>query len=295
MLRSSDTWLRPGARLAGAAVLVAASLLWGLWPIAAAAGGAGADLSLTFTHFPNPGTGLRQLIYTVHVANAGPGPATSITVVNTLPPAGAYFDNAGGVGWDCGDPVGGVVACTLPSLASGATAPFLSFAVIPAPEGGTLVDTATVSAAEADPAPANNTATDSALVNPAPPLSFYTLTPCRVVDTRDAPGPWGGPALEANSTRQFVINTPCGIPPVVRGVALNVTAVGASDVGDLRLYPSGLPAPGTSTINFKPGQVRANNASVPVINGFISVQCDMPPGSTGTVHLVLDVTGYFVE
>ena len=40
----------------------------------------------------------------------------------------------------------------------------------------------------------------------------------------------------------------------------------------------------------------ANGAIIPLANigGLdISVQTDMPPGSVGTVHLVIDVTGYF--
>jgi hypothetical protein len=40
----------------------------------------------------------------------------------------------------------------------------------------------------------------------------------------------------------------------------------------------------------------ANGAVIPIANigGLdISVQTDMAPGSTGTVHLVVDVTGYF--
>jgi hypothetical protein len=32
---------------------------------------------------------------------------------------------------------------------------------------------------------------------------------------------------------------------------------------------------------------------IPLVNGFLSVQCDMLGGPTGTVHFILDVTGYF--
>jgi hypothetical protein len=39
----------------------------------------------------------------------------------------------------------------------------------------------------------------------------------------------------------------------------------------------------------------ANGAIIPVTAGAsnITVKCDMPVGSTGTVHLIVDVTGYF--
>lgn len=35
------------------------------------------------------------------------------------------------------------------------------------------------------------------------PLPFSAITPCRIVDTRGANGPFGGPALVANATRTF--------------------------------------------------------------------------------------------
>jgi len=41
-------------------------------------------------------------------------------------------------------------------------------------------------------------------------------------------------------------------------------------------------------------KVRANNAVIPLgTGGQIGVTCDMPAGSTGRTHLVLDVAGYF--
>jgi hypothetical protein len=123
---------------------------------------------------------------------------------------------------------------------------------------------------------------------------FFTLTPCRVADTRNPVGPSGGPALGANTTRTFPVTGVCGIPSTARAVALNVTVVGETDSGDLRLYPAGSPVPSSSTINFAVQKVRANNAIIPLgSGGQIAVQCDMPPGSTGQTHFLFDVTGYF--
>ena len=55
--------------------------------------------------------------------------------------------------------------------------------------------------------------------------------------------------------------------------------------------------PLASVINFSSADFAlANGAIIPIANisGLdISVQTDMAPGSTGTVHLVTDVTGYF--
>jgi hypothetical protein len=77
-------------------------------------------------------------------------------------------------------------------------------------------------------------------------------------------------------------------------VAIIVAVVRPTDGGDLRLYPAGGVAPLVSTINFRPGIVRANNAIVPLgAGGEISVQCDMPPGSSGSTDFFFDVYGYF--
>jgi hypothetical protein len=72
---------------------------------------------------------------------------------------------------------------------------------------------------------------------------------------------------------------------------INLTVVGPSDGGDLRVFPAGAPAPLASAINFRPGIIRANNAVVLLgASGQISVQCDMPAGST---DIVVDVYGFF--
>ena len=74
-------------------------------------------------------------------------------------------------------------------------------------------------------------------------------------------------------------------------VAVNLAVFLPTDGGDLRLYPAGGAAPLASAINFRPGIIRANNAIIPLgAGGQISVQCDMPSGST---RFFLDVYGYF--
>src|SRR5262249_27019563 len=81
--------------------------------------------------------------------------------------------------------------------------------------------------------------------------SFYTLTPCRIADTRNAAGPWGGPALSAAAVRSFVLAGRCGIPVTARAVALNVTVTqGASGPGLLTLYAGGTALPLASTIDY---------------------------------------------
>jgi len=118
---------------------------------------------------------------------------------------------------------------------------------------------------------------------------FHSVLPCRVIDTRNPNGPFGGPALAAGAVREVSIAGVCGIPAEASTIALNVTVTQPATAGNVRLYPAGTAAPGTSTINFGPGQTRANNALVTLGNGGIAVLND----SAGTVHFIVDVNGYF--
>jgi predicted outer membrane repeat protein len=127
--------------------------------------------------------------------------------------------------------------------------------------------------------------------SPPVPGAYFSVAPCRVADTRNAPGPSGGPALAANTVRTFPVANICGIPSSATAVAINVAVFLPGNDGDLRVYPAGGTAPLASAINFRTGIVRANNAIVPLgAGGQISVQCDMPSGGT---HFFFDVYGYF--
>ncbi len=127
-------------------------------------------------------------------------------------------------------------------------------------------------------------------INP-PPASFFTLAPCRAIDTRNAAGPFGGPALAAGETRAFTLAGRCTIPASARSVSANVTVTGPTARGDLRFYPSSGSLPASSAINFNAGQTRANNTILTLSPaGALSIRCDMPSGG---VHLLLDVNGYF--
>jgi glucose/arabinose dehydrogenase len=127
-------------------------------------------------------------------------------------------------------------------------------------------------------------------INPAA-STFNTVTPCRVVDTRDAPGPNGGPALAASGTRDFHLAGACGVPASARAISVNVTITQPEAAGDLRIYPAGTTLPPTTVINFRQGQTRGNNAVIALsATGDISVLFE---AAGGGVHFVLDVNGYF--
>ena len=123
------------------------------------------------------------------------------------------------------------------------------------------------------------------------PVRYYTLAPCRIVDTRNSTGPWGGPALQAQVSRSFTAAGRCGVPGTARALSVNLTAVLPSANGHLRAHPDGTSTPPTSVLSFSAGRTRANSALVTLSpSGAIRVFNGMP---SGTVHFLLDVNGYF--
>lgn len=120
-------------------------------------------------------------------------------------------------------------------------------------------------------------------------LHFVPVTPCRAVDTRNAVGPLGGPAVAAGSTRSFTIPGACGIPADAVALMLNVTVVPNGPLGYLTVWPAGQAQPYTSTLNSPDGRVKANAAIVQAgtaeaINVF----------ATDTTQVIFDATGYYV-
>ena len=120
---------------------------------------------------------------------------------------------------------------------------------------------------------------------------FYTLAPCRVIDTRNPDGSLGGPALAGGASRTFAIANQCGIPASATSVSTNVTITGPTAQGHLTFNPAGTPPPLVSTINYRAGQTRANNAILLLgAAGDFVVSCGQ---ASGTVDFILDVNGYF--
>lgn len=124
-------------------------------------------------------------------------------------------------------------------------------------------------------------------------LKYHTIAPCRLVDTRRPAGTYGGPALQGGgATRDFPAAGQCGIAADAMAIAVNVTVIIPPAIGDLRFFQTGIPAPGSSVINFGSGVTRANNAIIPLTGipaGSFTVQCDM----SGSTNAAIDVVGYF--
>jgi hypothetical protein len=123
------------------------------------------------------------------------------------------------------------------------------------------------------------------------PFQFFAVPPCRVVDTRNAVSTNGGPILGTGTQRNFAIRGNCGVPTTAKAVSLNVTITGATTTSFLTLWPSGGTRPGVSTINFTQNDAALANGA---IVGLSASATDLSVfNSTGNVHVILDVTGYF--
>ena len=122
------------------------------------------------------------------------------------------------------------------------------------------------------------------------PYEYFTVTPCRIVDTRNPVGTNGGPIL-GTTKRDFSIRGNCGIPMTAKAVTANVTVAYPSAWSWLTVWPSGAAMPFISTVNYDTnGSVVANGAllSLSTNTNDLSVT-----NANGTCHVIIDVTGYY--
>jgi hypothetical protein len=123
--------------------------------------------------------------------------------------------------------------------------------------------------------------------------AFFPLTPCRVVDTRGATGPLGGPSLQNGQQRDFPVRlaTACGIPSTAQAYSFNITALPqrGKPLGYLTTWPAGQNRPGVSTLNAPTGTNTANGVILPAGTGG-----DIMAYANGNnSDLIIDVNGYF--
>jgi hypothetical protein len=131
-------------------------------------------------------------------------------------------------------------------------------------------------------------------INERAAAKFFTLLPCRVLDTRRLPnGPLAGPSLQPGATRSFTIpSAPCGVPADASSISVNATVTGPQQPGFLTMYPADSVRPLASSINFTAGQTRANNAILPLSGDGVGA-ITVFTGSAGAAQFILDVNGYF--
>ena len=129
---------------------------------------------------------------------------------------------------------------------------------------------------------------------------FTAVTPCRIVDTRNAGGAFG-----PGESREFYVYggvgaqggaancpSPRGEP---RAVHINVTAVPVSGQGNVAAFPANISPPNASLINYKTGVQNIANAATIKTYFSLGAQEIGIHNRVGTPHLVIDVMGYYYE
>jgi hypothetical protein len=120
--------------------------------------------------------------------------------------------------------------------------------------------------------------------------SFYAMSPCRLLDSRDPAGPFGGNQVGAGTSNLLFVGGSCGVPVTAKAISVNVTVTQPAAAGHFILFPGGALLPSTSTFNFSAGQTRANNAIIRLgPGGALSTYF----GSLGGAHLIVDINGHF--
>lgn len=240
-----------------------------------------ADLVVTKTDSPDPVTVGGTLTYTLPVTTSGD--ATNVVVTDGLV-AGLNFISASASPQGTCTFAGGVVTCSLGSLASGATATVtIQVGVSPTLAGLTICNFASASAAETDPNPANNLSVqqcttvvaagaDVAVSKSAPATAAvgatltYTIS---VTTSGDATGvqlldtpPPGTSFVSVAPTGTCGLGTGPGTPPVV------------CDIGNLA---SGATFTATLQVTVTAGGLICNTA------GVLSTSNDPNPGNNSSM------------
>jgi hypothetical protein len=135
-------------------------------------------------------------------------------------------------------------------------------------------------------------------------LGYFTVTPCRVLDTRNVGAPMLGDETRSFRMRDTSLSYQggaaggCGIPSEALAAMVNITVVTPSGGGHIRVwaYPEAMPT--AATLNY--GAVAGLSA---LANGIAIPICDTRSdpcladfdvfNRLSTTHLVVDVVGYF--
>jgi len=122
-------------------------------------------------------------------------------------------------------------------------------------------------------------------------LKYYTVSPCRILDTRS------GSPVSAGSTINFQVADLCGVPyPAAKSVMVNIAATNSAGPGHLRAFAWGTSTPFAAVLNY--GTVSglnaiSNAAIIPICES--SCTWDMSIYSSNTTDIVVDVMGYFSQ
>ena len=109
---------------------------------------------------------------------------------------------------------------------------------------------------------------------------LQSIPPVRLLDTRS------GNPQSAGATREIAVGGNAGIPGGATAAAISVTVAGASSATQVAVWPCGKKKPNTVVLAVAAGQTASGGATVSLGAGKLCIS------TTGTAHLVVDVTGY---
>src|SRR5664280_1567354 len=122
--------------------------------------------------------------------------------------------------------------------------------------------------------------------------TYHTLTPTRILDTRDGTGGLSGP-FSSRVARTFGVTGHGGVPAGATAVTGNLTVTGQTSLGFLYIGPVATNNPTSSTLNFPLGDDRANGVTV-ALGGGGTLSATYAASTSGpTAQVIFDVTGYF--
>jgi hypothetical protein len=98
-------------------------------------------------------------------------------------------------------------------------------------------------------------------------------------------------AFNANTARTLPTTGHWGVPAGATAITGNLTVVNQTAAGYVAATPVATNSPGSSTLNFPLGDIRANGVTVPLSAG--SQAFVYKAGTGKKTDLLLDVTGYF--
>jgi N-acetylneuraminic acid mutarotase len=134
-----------------------------------------------------------------------------------------------------------------------------------------------------------------ALALPSSPMPFVAINPCRVLDTRNANGSYGGPIFAGGETRTYALASanPCtaSLPTGIGAFSLNITVTSTAGAGFVEAYPSGVTRPLASNVNFLTAGAQVGNAAIVPTDGTTNNDIDIY-ASQGT-HIIVDMNGYY--
>jgi hypothetical protein len=132
--------------------------------------------------------------------------------------------------------------------------------------------------------------------NGAGDLVYNPVLPCRIIDTRISQG--GAGPIIGGTQRNFSVAGLCGVPlGSAKAVMINIAAVNATGMGNLRAfaYPESVPFSATLNYGIIPGLNAISNAAIIPICDTDMYACpqDLSIWVSTTTDAIVDVLGYF--